>query len=258
MTAVPTATLKDVSLRVESRRILDSVTLTVGRQEKVAILGPSGAGKTTLLRMLGAQMPPTLGQVELQGQNPWLASSGELRQIRSRVGFIHQSLALVPHLRVWQNVAAGRLGRAGTLGHLRRMTLATRTELRELHATLEQVGVADLLFQRTGFLSGGEQQRVAIARSLYQQPEILLADEPVASVDPARAEQVMELLTQLAQGGGFPLVVSLHDPELAQRHMDRLIGLRHGRVVFDSTPNEITSKAITELYALPSPSEQTP
>jgi len=132
------------------------------------------------------------------------------------------------------------------------MTLASRSELRDLHNILEQVGIADLMFQRTINLSGGEQQRVAIARSLYQEPALLLADEPVASVDPARAQQVMDLLIGLADSRKIPLVISIHDLELARLNMSRLIGLRQGRVLFDSAPSEVSDGTIKELYALTS------
>ncbi|HIG87425.1 MAG TPA: ATP-binding cassette domain-containing protein [Planctomycetes bacterium] len=248
----PACSLDQVSLSLGDRTVLQSISLEVGRGEQVAILGPSGAGKTTLLRILSAGLPPSQGGVRVLDQNPWELKRNGLRSLRSRIGFVHQDHALVPNLRVWQNVAVGRLGRPGSLGHMRRMTLASRSELRDLHDILEQVGIADLLFQRTADLSGGEQQRVAIARSLYQEPALLLADEPVASVDPARAQQVMDLLVGLANSREIPLVISLHDLELARRNMSRLIGLREGRVLFDSAPKEVSEGKIKELYALPS------
>lgn len=254
----PACSLDQVSLSLGDRTLLQSISLEIGAGEQVAILGPSGAGKTTLLRMLSAGLPPSQGGVRVLNQNPWELKRNGLRRLRSRIGFVHQDHALVPNLRVWQNVAVGRLGRPGSLGHMRRMTLASRSELRELHEVLQQVGIADLLFQRTADLSGGEQQRVAIARSLYQEPALLLADEPVASVDPVRAQQVMELLVGLADSRGIPLVISLHDLELARRNMSRLIGLREGRILFDSTPKEISEGMIKELYALPSRESEIP
>lgn len=248
----PACSLDQVSLSLGDRPVLESISLEVGRGEQVAILGPSGAGKTTLLRMLSAGLPPSQGGVRVLDQNPWELKRNGLRRLRSRIGFVHQDHALVPNLRVWQNVAVGRLGRPGGLGHIRRMTLASRSELRDLHNILEQVGIADLMFQRTINLSGGEQQRVAIARSLYQEPALLLADEPVASVDPARAQQVMDLLIGLADSRKIPLVISIHDLELARLNMSRLIGLRQGRVLFDSAPSEVSDGTIKELYALTS------
>lgn len=254
----PACSLDQVSLSLGDRTVLESISLEVGRGEQVAILGPSGAGKTTLLRMLSAGLPPSQGGVRVLDQNPWELKRHGLRRLRSRIGFVHQDHALVPNLRVWQNVAVGRLGRPGGLGHIRRMTLASRSELRDLHNILEQVGIADLMFQRTTNLSGGEQQRVAIARSLYQEPALLLADEPVASVDPARAQQVMDLLIGLAGSREIPLVISIHDLELARLNMSRLIGLRQGRVLFDSAPSEVSDGTIKELYALTSQENEVP
>ena len=257
MSFPPACVLGKVGLKIDGRPILEAVSLQVGPMERVAILGPSGAGKTTLLRVLGASLAPDQGAVQILDKNPWQLKSHHLRELRSQIGFVPQDHALVPNLRVWQNVAAGRLGRAGGLRHLRRMTLPRAQELRALHGVLEQVGIGDLLFATTSTLSGGEQQRVAIARSLYQEPALLLADEPVASVDPTRAEQVMALLVRLADENRLPLVVSLHDVALAQRHTDRVIGLRGGRVLFDLPSKELSATKCEELYALPG-QEETP
>lgn len=258
MNSATTCNLDQVTLRIGGRSILEGVSLQVAPHERVGLLGPSGAGKTTLLRVLGGGLPPSQGKVQLLGSDPWTSSAAELRTLRSAVGFIHQDLALVPNLAVWQNVAAGRLGKPGGLRHSLSMIRATRPQLRALHETLEKVGIGDLLFQRTQDLSGGEQQRVAIARSLYQEPSILLADEPVASLDPTRAQQVMELLVNLAHEAQLPLVVTLHDLELARKHMDRLIGLRAGRVVFDSPSEDVTEGMIDGLYALPAQGDPIP
>ena len=255
MSFPPACALGEVGLKIDGRPILEAVSLQVGPMERVAILGPSGAGKTTLLRVLGASLAPSQGTVQVLDKNPWQLKSNHLRDLRSQIGFVPQDYALVPNLRVWQNVAAGRLGRTGGLSHLRRMTLPRAQELRDLHGVLEQVGMGDLLFATTSTLSGGEQQRVAIARSLYQEPALLLADEPVASVDPARAEQVMALLVRLADENRLPLVVSLHDVALAKRHTDRVIGLRGGRVLFDLPSKDLAAHKCEELYALPGQKE---
>jgi phosphonate transport system ATP-binding protein len=166
------------------------------------------------------------------------------------VGFVHQHHGLVPNVRVVQNVLAGRLGRQGVLRSLVGLAWPRRAEVREVHSLLERVGIGDKLFERTDSLSGGERQRVAVARALYQQPAALLADEPVASVDPARARAMIALLSGLASERGLTLVVSLHDLALARAHFSRLVGLRSGRVVFDRPAAELGDADFEALYAL--------
>jgi phosphonate transport system ATP-binding protein len=144
----------------------------------------------------------------------------------------------------------GRLGEHGLVGGLRSVFLPKRAALLEVHALLERVGVEDKLFQRTDTLSGGQSQRVAIARALYQRPAVLLCDEPVASVDPARAQAVVELLVEVARERGLALVVSLHDLDLARAHFPRIVGLRAGRVVFDARTSDVASARFDELYRL--------
>jgi phosphonate transport system ATP-binding protein len=163
---------------------------------------------------------------------------------------VHQDLALVPNLRVSQNVIAGGLGALGFLASARAMLLPSSADLERVVAILERVGIGEKLFQRTDSLSGGQRQRVAIARALFQDPRALLADEPVSSVDPARARDTVGLLRSLCAERGLTLLVSLHDLELAREFFPRLVGLRDGRIVFDRPTSELAESEYRELYRL--------
>ena len=219
-------------------------------------MGPSGAGKTTLLRLLNASLRPTSGSVCVDHEDLADLSARELRRVRSRIGFVHQDLALVPNVRVANNVLAGSFGRQSFLQSLRSVILPRRAELERAAAILERVGIGAKLFQRTDSLSGGERQRVAIARALYQEPSALLADEPVSSVDPARARDTVALLAELSAERGLTLVVSLHDLELARAFFPRLVGVRAGKLVFDLPTAEVRGEQFRDLYEL-DPSRRT-
>jgi phosphonate transport system ATP-binding protein len=224
--------------------------LRIGPGEAVGVVGPSGSGKTTLLRLLNGTVRPTAGSVAVDGCVLSACSTRELRAIRSRIGFVHQDLSLVPNLRVLQNVLAGRVGRQGFWPSLKAMLFPGRAAVRHVHRILERVGIPEKLYQRTDTLSGGQRQRVAIARALYQEPEALLADEPVSSVDPARARDAVGLLATISREEGLTLCVSLHNLALAREFFPRLIGLRHGRVVFDRPTAELDDDDFAALYDL--------
>ncbi len=230
--------------------MLRGLNLEVGCGERVALLGPSGAGKTTLLRVINGVIVPRSGSVEVQGVNLRNLEPRAQRQLRSRIGFVHQDHSLVSNLRVLHNVVAGRLGQRGFWSSLRGIVRTSQADLLEVHRILERVGIGDKLYQRTDSLSGGQQQRVALARALFQQPKMLLADEPVASVDPTRSRDLLSLMTELAAEEGWTLVVSLHDFELAREFFPRVIGLRHGTVFFDGLAADLTPLMVAELYSL--------
>ena len=229
---------------------LADVDLRIGRGERVALVGPSGAGKTTLLRLLNATERATEGRVRVDGRDVGALPSREIRRLRSRIGVVAQDLSLVPNLRVSQNVIAGRLGRRSFPGAVRSMFFPSRDDLVRAHGILERVGIPEKLFERTDRLSGGQQQRVAIARALFQDPEAILADEPVSAVDPARARDTVALLTDLSRESGVTLITSMHNLDLARRYFPRLVGLRHGRVRFDGAPDDIPREEFEALYDL--------
>lgn len=247
MTPVAVA-LRCVTVRYGASTALDDVTLRVPAGQRVALVGPSGAGKSTLLALCTAAVQPDGGQVEVLGQRLDQASPRRLRAVRRRVGTVHQGLHLVGRLRVVHNVNAGRLGRWPWWRAL--ASLVRPLEVDAARDALARTGIADKLLARTDALSGGEQQRVALARLLVQDPDLVLADEPVSSLDPARAEEVLRLLCVEVAGRDRTLLVSLHDFGLALRHCDRLVGLRAGRVLFDLPAAEVGDEHRRSLYAL--------
>lgn len=247
----PVFEVKDLELSLGGNPILKGLTFTVEPGERIAFLGPSGAGKTSLLRVLAGNHQPTSGHVHTLGTCLSELKPVGIRRVRAHMGFVHQDLALVPNLRVLQNVLAGRLGRQKVFGALRSLLWPSKEEICSVYELLEELGIGDKLYERTLSLSGGEQQRVALARALYQSPKALLADEPVSAVDPARSRDLIALLTSVAQDRELPLLVSLHNPDLARQYFPRLIGLREGRIAFDLPSEKVTDALLDELYRLP-------
>ncbi len=242
--------LDGVGVRLGGVSVLAGVDLAVAPGEAVALVGPSGAGKTTLLRLVAGSLRADAGGVAVDGRILADLDSRGLRDLRSRIGFIHQDLRLVPNLRVSQNVMSGALGRRSLAGTLRLMLRPAAADLLLAHRLLERVGIPEKMFVRTDQLSGGQAQRVAVARALFQQPTMLLADEPVASVDPARARDTLALLAGISREAGLTLLVSLHDPLLVREFFPRVVGLRAGRVVFDRPTAEVDQAGLDALYRL--------
>lgn len=242
--------LESVTVRYGAAAALDGVSLSIIAGERVGLVGPSGAGKTTLLRLFNGSVRPTSGRALVLGSDVSALSAGDLRRLRSRVGFVHQDHSLVPNQRVIRNVLAGRLGRLRFAGAVRMMLFPSRAEAADVHRILERVGVEEKLYERTDRLSGGQRQRVAVARALYQEPVALLADEPVASVDPARARDTVSLLATISRESKLTLCMSLHNLDLAREFFPRLVGMRHGRVMFDRPTDELTDGQFAELYQL--------
>jgi len=240
--------LQQAGVDFDGHAALDGFDLQVRRGERVALVGPSGAGKTTVLRLCSGAIQPSSGVAEVLGRDLAAVSERELRDVRRSIGTVSQQLHLVGPLRVIHNVNAGRLGSWSNARALR--SLARPLELDAAREALVRVGIGNKLFERTDRLSGGEQQRVALARALVDDPELILADEPVSSLDPARANEVMVLLCELADEHRRTLIVSLHDFDLARRHCDRVVGIVAGRVFFDRRAAEVTDELGEQLYRI--------
>jgi len=245
--------LSDISCSFGHTKALKNISLSIAEGEQVALIGPSGCGKTTLLRLMGTQVEPdTVSQscLELLGLNPLTISPKELKHLRTRIAMIPQHLGLVPNVRVNRNVLNGALGKINLAQTIRQMVCPKASETERAFELLERTGIGEKLYHRTDSLSGGQQQRVAVARALYQSPTILLADEPVSAIDPARAKDMIRLLTELSREEGLTLIVSLHNLELAREFFPRLIGLREGNIAFDRSPDTLSESECKALYQL--------
>jgi phosphonate transport system ATP-binding protein len=229
-------------------RALDGLSLSVKKGERLALIGKSGAGKTTLFRLLNATLRPTRGRLLFDGREVAVMPARELRAMRRRVGTVYQQHYLVPSLSVLDNALCGRLGRWSLWQTARSIVRPARQDVEEAAHVLELVGLKEKLRERADALSGGQQQRLAIARVLMQQPEVILADEPVASLDPALADSIMSLLHDLADDGGRTLIVALHNVELALSYFPRVVGLRGGALAFDTDAASLSRNALDEFY----------
>jgi phosphonate transport system ATP-binding protein len=226
---------------------LQGLDLRIAAGEQVAVIGPSGAGKTTLLHLLACALQPSSGGVMLDGRDPWRLSSGHRQRLRGELFLAPQVPPLPPRQRVVTAVLAGRLPRIGLWHALR--SLFYPTAIPQADAALARFDLADKLFARVDRLSGGERQRVGLARALLSQARLVLVDEPLSALDPARAGQALDTLAQWARGNGATLVATLHDVPLALRHFPRIVGLRDGRLAFDLPPAQVTPALLRELYA---------
>ncbi|WP_324276893.1 phosphonate ABC transporter ATP-binding protein [Blastococcus brunescens] len=222
--------------------------LAVAAGERVAVIGASGAGKSTLLGVLNGSVTPTAGSVRVLGTEVAGLRGPALRRLRARTGTMHQHLELIGPLRVVHNVNAGRLGTWSAARALR--SLVQPQGLDDVRTALARVDLADRMFQRTDRLSGGQRQRVALARLLVQRPELVLADEPASALDPALADQALQLLGGLAVERGGALITCLHDPALALRHCDRIVGLVDGRVTLDAPTSSLTLAELERFYGV--------
>ncbi|HEX2911719.1 MAG TPA: phosphonate ABC transporter ATP-binding protein [Chloroflexia bacterium] len=218
-------------------RGLDSLSVTIEPGEMVGVLGSSGAGKTTFFRLLNGTLRPTSGELEVLGRRlDRHLTPAELRGLRTRVALISQHHNVIPPLSVLQNVLAGRLGRTGTLKALAGLFRVAETERLQAAEALALVGLADKLYARAEDLSGGQQQRVAIARAIVQGAELLLADEPIASVDMRNAALILDIFLRLNQEIGATVVMNLHQLDFAIRYCPRILVLKAGRLIYDGPP----------------------
>jgi len=226
---------------------LDSVSLAAAAGERIAVVGPSGAGKTTLLRVLGAALRPTGGRLTLLGAAPWSLAAGELRALRRRIGVVHQAPPLPPRQRVVTAVLAGRLGQWPLWKSA--ASLVYPCDIAGARAALARLDLGDRLFERCDRISGGQLQRVGLARVLYQRPDLVLADEPVSALDPTLARQAVRVLADDAAARGATLVASLHAVDLALAEFPRIVGVRDGRIAFDLPADAVDAQRLQALYA---------
>ncbi|WP_181062576.1 phosphonate ABC transporter ATP-binding protein [Pseudoclavibacter sp. RFBG4] len=245
LTRLPLVTVRGLRVAYNETTVLDGVDLDLHPGEMVALLGASGSGKSTLMRSLTGFAPITGGTARVAGHDVTNLRRGELRQLRAGVGQVFQQFNLIPRLSVLTNVLTGALHSAGPINLVGGFSSEHRRRAMEL---LDRVGIAHKAKDPARSLSGGQQQRVAIARALMQQPRVILADEPVASLDPKLADSVLELLRDIATRDGIPVLVSLHVLPLALRHTDRIIGLRHGEMLVSAPTGAIDAEKLSVLY----------
>ena len=225
---------------------LKGVSFMVEKGQVVGLIGPSGAGKSTLIRCINRLVEPTGGSIYLNDVDLSRLSGGDLRRARRRIGMIFQEYALVERLTVMENVLSGRLGYVSFWRSLFRRF--PQADVDKAFALLDRVGLSEHADKRADELSGGQRQRVGIARALEQDPELLLVDEPTASLDPKTSRQIMRLILEICRERGLPSVINIHDVMLAKMFVDRIIGLTAGEVVFDGVPAELDDAVLTRIY----------
>ena len=225
---------------------LQGVTLVVPSGQVMALIGPSGAGKSTLIRCINRLVEPTSGSIHLHDLNLGELSAGALRKARRRMGMIFQEFALVERLSVMENVLSGRLGYVGLWrSYFRKFP---KEDIDEAFRLLDRVNLADMTNKRADELSGGQRQRVGIARALIQNPELLLVDEPTASLDPKTSRQIMRLICELCTERGLTAIINIHDVQLAQLFTQRVVGLQQGVIVYDGQPDGLSPDVLTQIY----------
>lgn len=230
----------------DGTQALHDISFDVKQGEFAVIIGPSGAGKSTILRSINRLVEPSRGTVLFKGKNLTQARHRELRQARREIAMIFQGFHLVKRMSVLQNVLHGRLG---SIGNLRgALGLFSKRDIEEAWYLLERLGLTDHAYKRAGELSGGQQQRVAIARALAQHPSLLLADEPIASLDPATSETIMNYLYKICHEDGITCLVNLHQVDVAKVYSSRIIGIQNGHKTFDGTPHILTDESIQAIY----------
>ena len=230
----------------KNRNAVDGISLDLPEGQMVGIIGRSGAGKSTLLRMINRLAEPSSGRILFQGRDVTALKGRELLKWRAECAMVFQQFNLVGRLDVITNVLTGRLFYHGFFASM--IQHFTPAERAFAIKALDRLGMAHTALQQADTLSGGQMQRVAIARALAQEPKILLADEPIASLDPLNAKVVMDALRRINQEDGIAVICNLHTLDTARSYCDRIIGLQEGRVVFDGTPAELTDKAAREIY----------
>tara|TARA_A100001037_G_scaffold303088_1_gene336218 strand:- start:565 stop:1389 length:825 start_codon:yes stop_codon:yes gene_type:complete len=239
--------LQDLSKKYNTGdEALKGVSLTIPKGQVLALIGPSGAGKSTLIRCINRLIEPTSGKVLHNGEDVTLMNSRRLRKTRRKMGMIFQEYALVERLTVMENVLSGRLGYVGFWrSYFRKFPQA---DFKEAFRLLARVGLEEMADKRADELSGGQRQRVGIARALIQNPEILLVDEPTASLDPKTSRQIMRLITELCEERQLAAIINIHDVGLAEMFAQRIVGLQKGATVYDGPNNGLNPEVLTKIY----------
>jgi len=239
--------LKELKKRYKSGPwVLEGISLEVPKGQIVGLIGPSGAGKSTLIRCINRLIEPTEGEIWLGDLRLSTLASNKMREQRRRIGMIFQEYALVERLSVMENVLSGRLGYLPFWRTFLRQY--PKDDIQKAFSYLDRVGLIEHANKRADELSGGQRQRVGIARALAQEPELLLVDEPTASLDPKTSRQIMRLIQEISREKGLPAIINIHDVPLAIQFMDRIIGLQGGRIVYDGLPSGLDESVLTRIY----------
>jgi len=231
---------------VRGKPVLNDISLDIAARGITAIIGPSGTGKSTLIRCINRLVEPSAGAVVLDSEDLVRLPRKALRLARRRIGMVFQEYNLVERLTVMENVLSGRLGYVSPWRAWRRRF--PPEDIARAFELLEVVGLSGFAQSRADSLSGGQRQRVGIARAVMQQPAVLLADEPTSSLDPKTSVEIMQLLTDIARDRTIPIVINMHDVELAKRFADRIVGMAGGRVVFDGPPDRLSDDTLKTIY----------
>ena len=238
--------VKELTKTFGTNTAVDRATFQVAEPKMIGIIGRSGAGKSTFLRMMNRLTDASSGEILVEGRNVLTLTGAARRDWQSDCAMIFQQFNLVPRMDVVSNVLHGTLGRQSTLATM--FNLYPRADIHKALDILDRLGIAQHAAKRAEALSGGQQQRVAIARALMQDPKVILADEPIASLDPMNAQTVMEALRRIHDEDGRMVIANLHTLDTARRYCDRIIGMRDGRIVFDGTPAQLTTGVARDIY----------
>ncbi len=238
--------VRNVTRMFGQKAAVDNISFTVDRSAFVGIIGRSGAGKSTFLRMMNRLTDATSGSLEFEGRNVLTLKGHDMRAWQGQCAMIFQQFNLVPRMDVASNVMHGVLNRRSTLATM--FNLWSEADITKALSILDRLGIAEQAPKRAEALSGGQQQRVAIARALMQDPKVILADEPIASLDPMNAQIVMDTLRKIHDEDGRMVIANLHTLDTARRYCDRVIGMRDGRIVFDGTPDQLTTGVARDIY----------